>query len=244
MTQYHGIGQDSIPQTQNIEIRMRNRLQRQHQQPQPNRNAEKSPNSVHHMSQQQRQSIKEKIARARGLQRPQQVAGDLSGNVEVEESNIMSAGTASRQKKSVRDAHEQAMAMQPEPPTYMGSPPAGDFNSQSRLSHVRSARNAVYAKEYQADLLQTQAEGLDRTEAQMLNERPSAESGMNYNIMNQTSVSGERRSDPRQMLTKDQRRKLGSNSKGKKSKSGSGFMSIIKKKLLRSAKGEPLVDKK
>ena len=47
------------------------------------------------------------------------------------------------------------------------------------------------------------------------------------------------------MLTKDQRHKLGSNNKGKKEKSGKGFMSIIKKKLLRSsAKGEPLIDKK
>lgn len=109
---------------------------------------------------------------------------------------------------------------------------------------MRSARNAVYSKEYQADLLQSQAAGLDQTETNMQHERPSAESGTNYNTMNQTSVDGERRSDPRQMLTKDQRRKLGSNSKGKKGKSGSGFMSIIKKKLLRSsAKGEPLVDK-
>lgn len=37
----------------------------------------------------------------------------------------------------------------------------------------------------------------------MLDERPSIESGTNYNTMNQTSVDGERRSDPRQMLTKD-----------------------------------------
>ena len=126
----------------------------------------------------------------------------------------------------------------------MGSPLAGDFNSQS-MSNMPSARNALYSKEYQAELLLSQAEGLDKTEAQMLNERPSAESGTNYNTMNQTSVSGERRSDPRQLLTKDQRHKLGSNSKGKKGKSGTGFMSIIKKKLLRSStKGEPLLDKK
>lgn len=90
---------------------------------------------MHHMSQHQRQEIKEKIAQARGnpprhLQRaPQQVLGDNSFNVDVEESNIMSAGTASRQKKSIRDVHEHAKEMRQEPPTYMGSPPAGDFNS-------------------------------------------------------------------------------------------------------------------
>lgn len=130
-------------------------------------------------------------------------------------------------------------------PAYMGSPPAGDFNSQSRPSNEPSARHALYSKEYQAELLLSQAEGLDKTEAHLLHERPSAESGTNYNTMNQTDIEGERRSDPRQLLTKEQRRKLGSNSKGKKSKSGTGFMSIIKKKLLKSsAKGEPLVDKK
>lgn len=153
VTHIHGIGQDSIPKTQNIEIRMRNRLQRQDQQAHHNRKMEKSPNAIHHMSQHERNSIKEKIASARGnppkyLQRPQQVAGDNSFNVDVEESNIMSAGSASRQKKSIRDVHEHAMEMRQEPPTYMASPPAGDFNSQSKMSHGRSARNAVYSKEY------------------------------------------------------------------------------------------------
>lgn len=69
--------------------------------------------------------------------------------------------------------------------------------------------------------------------------------------MNRTSLDAERRSDPRQMLTKEQRRKLGSTSKGKKGKSGregggsgSGFMSILKKKLMRSGGKDDKFEKK
>lgn len=120
VTSFQGLGQDSIPQTQNIEIRMRNRLQRQNQQFDLNRNPEVSPNSMHHMSHQQRKSIQEKIAQqARAnplkyLQRPQQVAGDnLSFNVDVDESNMLSAaGMSTRQKKSIRDIREHQQYLQ------------------------------------------------------------------------------------------------------------------------------------
>lgn len=64
----------------------------------------------------------------------------------------------------------------------------------------------------------------------------------------------ERRSDPRQMMTKEQRRKLGSASKGKKggksgrdgggNSGGSGFMSLIKKKFMGSGGKEDKYDKK
>lgn len=70
MTQHPGGAQESIPQTHNIEIRMRNRL-RQNQNSHYHREYEKSPNAIHHMSQHQRQSIKEKIAEARGNQQKQ-----------------------------------------------------------------------------------------------------------------------------------------------------------------------------